>query len=139
MPMLDSRTTRNVVSFATLAMAAAIVIARPYISLAAAWALLVIFIGFAVVATLAYWRAIGEVAREGQKTAWFWGGIIGAAVAMTLATIPAVVPLIGAVIDWIDTSASVINASFVAGMIWMFAAQMIGFTIYWAFWWIARR
>lgn len=32
---------------------------------------------WAVIATLAYWRAIDELAREAHKSAWFWGGSIG--------------------------------------------------------------
>ncbi len=136
---IQTRKTRRLVGLASLALALTIFIGRAYIPTPVAWAIFLAVLALGAIWTRAYWRHIGEVARDGQKTAWLWGGILGLGAAIFLMAIPAAYPLIGATIDWVDTSPGIVNASFVAGVLWAFAAQMIGFALYWAYWWIAKR
>ena len=136
---IQTRNTRRLIGVASLLAGAAFLLARPYISTSVAWTLFVACFALFALWIPAYWRSIGEVARDGQKTAWLWGGAIGMGVAIGLVGIPAVFPLIDAIIAWVATSPGVVNPSFVAGVLWVFAAQLIGFALYWLGWWIAKR
>ena len=139
MLMIQTRNTRRLVMLGALTSMLSILVFRSYLPDPAAWALLALGAALTVMWTLAYWIGIGEVARDAQKTAWLWGSLLGLIGAVMLATIPAVFPFIDAIIDWVDTGPGVVNASVVTGMLWVLAAQLIGFTIYWAGWWIAKR
>jgi hypothetical protein len=88
-----------------------------------------------------YWRNLDETAREAQKTAWFWGGTLsGVAALMAAAFVPAVQHWIhdraaGFTTDTLPAE----NAGFMTGVLFVVAAQSVGFILYWLGWWIARR
>lgn len=81
-----------------------------------------------------WWTKLDEVAREAQKFGWYWGGSAG-----ILAS--------GTVMILVDSGrmtapAFLLQAAsspFVAGAMMVLGAQMIGFVIVWAGWWLAHR
>ena len=96
-------------------------------ALAVAW-------GFAF--TLRYWRRIDEVAREGQKAAWFIGSI-----AAIIFTAPPMLYLRGAGAPQLAELVRSPDAPGVwFGLGWSLLAvgQVIGFLIAWGAWWLAR-
>lgn len=81
-----------------------------------------------------WWTQLDEVAREAQKFGWYWGGSAGIVVA-------------GTVMILVDKGAMTAPAfllqaastPFVAGAMMVLGAQMIGFVVVWAGWWLAHR
>jgi hypothetical protein len=81
-----------------------------------------------------WWKHLDEVAREAQKFGWYWGGSAGIVAA-------------GTVLILVDSGrmappAFLLQAAsnpFVAGGMTVLGAQMIGFVIVWAGWWLAHR
>lgn len=96
-----------------------------------------VLLGWAAVISLVvvrYWRLIDEAAREAQKSAWLWGGLIG----MCLALVGLKLNPLG-VVDLI-VPAGLDRASLLNRGAWILAfAQLAGFLLTWAFWWWRRR
>ena len=136
---IQTRNTRRLVGLASLVAAAAFVIGAPYFAPVILGFLFLLFFALCAVWIRSYWRDIGEVARDGQKTAWLWGGVIGAGLATLAMTIPPLYPFFDRMIALIASRPNVVDPSFVAGALWIFAMQIIGFTAYWACWWAAKR
>ena len=89
---------------------------------------LAIFASFIV-----YWRNIDEAAREAHKFAWFWGSVAGMLVVLPFAVV---------------TSAEHLVAMFgphspaewaLGGVMALLIAQMAGYGLVWAGWWLRQR
>ena len=94
-------------------------------------ALLAVAAGF--IASVVYWRNIDEAAREAHKFAWFWGGSGGLLVMPPLGfliTSDRLVTVMGqrSPGEWV-----------VFGMAAMLGAQIIGYGLVWAGWWLRQR
>lgn len=82
-------------------------------------------------------RVIDEAAREAHKTAWYWGGSGGmcvSGVVLILSTaepwrdiIARFVPVGGAPVDYMAAGAAL-----------LLVPMLIGYTLFWAWWWLAR-
>ncbi|MDR6626990.1 hypothetical protein [Caulobacter segnis] len=87
----------------------------------------------AVGSSIVYWRNIDEAAREAHKFAWFWGG--SSAMLLTLL----VALLVG------DTRLVAVMGQqspaewFSFGVTTVIAAQLIGYGLAWAGWWLRQR
>lgn len=87
-----------------------------------------------------YWmRSIDEAAREAHKSAWFWGGTAGMSaggVLVILATLPQAERLRFAAVfsDRTDPAAYMATGAFA-----MLTLMIIGYTLAWVWWWLARR
>jgi hypothetical protein len=95
---------------------------------------------WAGVFTWLYWRKLDEAAKEAQKFAWFFGGLLGVAV-----TAPVIVylRLTGAPFLTAMTADLAWHGQpgvYVAlGWISLALAEVLGFLLVWAGWWWARR
>ena len=102
---------------------------------AIATVLMIASLGFGVV----WMRSIDEAAREAHKAAWYWGGSGGMAlggVGIILSTLPGAESWrIPALLDGRTDPA----AYAAVGALGITLLMMIGYTIVWAWWWLARR
>jgi hypothetical protein len=86
---------------------------------------------------IVWWRRLDEAAREAHKFAWYWGGSAGmvvVAIAFNVLMAP---------------GSNIVTAEFLGadrprdlvaiGMAAVLLSQVIGYTVAWAGWWIARR
>ncbi len=91
----------------------------------------------AMVASVAWMRAIDEAAREAHKAAWFWGGCSGmavGAVGIVLATLPQ-----AEVLQFAAWNGRTDPAAYMAaGAFAMMMLMTLGYIIVWAWWWLAR-
>lgn len=83
--------------------------------------------------SVVYWRNIDEAAREAHKFAWFWGGVAGmmAMLPITVATsTERLVAMFGqhSPAEWA-----------IGGMMALLIAQMAGYGLVWAGWWLRQR
>lgn len=82
------------------------------------------------------WRSMDEAARDAHKSAWFWGGGAGAALAAFVVTV-----LTGpgadlfALIPAQDGPSGYLGF----GVLMTLILQLIGFVIVWAGWWLSKR
>lgn len=82
-------------------------------------------------------RVIDEAAREAHKAAWYWGGTAGLCVSGVGLILSSAGP-------WRDVIAGVLGAGadpidYVSlGAALMIAPMLIGYTLVWAWWWLAR-
>ncbi|MGA0607762.1 hypothetical protein ACO2Q0_17360 [Phenylobacterium sp. VNQ135] len=90
----------------------------------------------AVWLTRLYWLRIDEAAREAQKTAWFWGGSIGAVVGFALMMMQGARDLTFWGLVPPDASPIVFVQ---AGAFGVVLGQLAGFFIGWAIWWWRMR
>ena len=78
-----------------------------------------------------------EAAREAHKSAWYWGGTAGMAVggvAMVLSRLPQAASI------RIPTLGDPTPAGYAAtGAMMMLCLMLLGYTLAWAWWWLARR
>lgn len=93
-----------------------------------------------------YMRRLDEAAWAGQLVAWFWGGSLGAVIAVVAAAAPSPLnELIGggvtAMIARMDDSPPFVptDVAFGLGAAYVLLAQMVGFLVFWIGWWIAKR
>ncbi|MBJ7486004.1 hypothetical protein [Brevundimonas sp.] len=86
---------------------------------------------------VAWMRSIDEAAREAHKSAWYWGGTAGMAVGgvgVILSGLDQAEALRFAVSGRTDPAAYM-----AAGAMLMLLLMLAGYTIVWAWWWLARR
>lgn len=84
-------------------------------------------------ASILYWRNIDEAAREAHKFAWFWGGTVAM---MPMLAFGVFVSPERLVVMFGERS----PAEWVAGgMGALLIAQMIGYGLVWAVWWLRQR
>ena len=100
------------------------------------WLVLLLSLPVAVWLTLLYWRRIDEAAREAQKTAWFWGGSVGALLGLAgVVSWASDDPTLGGFLA-ADASPALLVQS---GAIGVLVGQTAGFFIAWAIWWWRMR
>lgn len=92
---------------------------------------LLIFAVFA--ASVVYWRNIDEAAREAHKFAWFWGGVGGLLLMLPIIVLVSperLVAMFGerSPADWLT-----------GGMMALLIAQLTGYGLVWAIWWLRQR
>lgn len=92
----------------------------------------------AVVVGTAWMRALDEAAREAHKSAWYWGGSAGLAVAgigIMLATMPwaAAYQPIPIAPGRDDPAAWMATGAFI-----MMVLMLAGYGVAWAWWWLSR-
>ncbi len=80
-----------------------------------------------------YWRNIDEAAREAHKFAWFWGGTGGMLVMLPLASLVSTERLVAVVgqrspSEWVAL-----------GFVSLLLAQLVGYGLVWAGWWLRQR
>ncbi|MFN3837275.1 MAG: hypothetical protein ACK4MI_06110 [Brevundimonas sp.] len=98
-------------------------------------AFLVVVMAAALAVSVWWWRRLDEASREAHKWAWYWGGsagmMLGLALVLTLATrnvdLGAFVAADTQPIDLI-----------MGGMMSILVFQVVGYTLAWAWWWLAR-
>ena len=93
--------------------------------------ILLIFAVFA--ASVVYWRNIDEAAREAHKFAWFWGGVGGLLLMLPIIVLVSperLVAMFGerSPADWLT-----------GGMMALLIAQLTGYGLVWAIWWLRQR
>jgi hypothetical protein len=86
-------------------------------------------------ASMAYWNAIDELAREAHKRAWFWGGSLGLGIGLGGLGIAALVEPFASL-----TFPDIAPVRLLAiGAAISFVFGLIGYAVAWAvFWWRAR-
>jgi hypothetical protein len=88
-------------------------------------------------ASAAWWRKLDEAARDAHKTAWFWGGTVGLAVAGILMVVLMAKGGEGA-LGFIQRDAGP-AVYVVLGTMLCIVPQMLGYAVVWAGWWLAKR
>ena len=86
----------------------------------------------------AWMGSIDEAAREAHKSAWYWGGTGGMAVAgvgVIMASLPQASSLTLVGINGRTDAA----AYMAAGAIGLLVLMMLGYGVAWGIWWLARR
>ena len=92
-------------------------------------------VGFAAlfVGSVVYWRNIDEAAREAHKFAWFWGGSMGLLAMLPISILISSERLVAVLGqrspgEWVAF-----------GMMSLLSAQLIGYGLVWAAWWLRQR
>lgn len=85
------------------------------------------------IASVAYWRNIDEAAREAHKFAWMWGGSTAMILALPspfLIGDASLIALMGqrSPTEWVAV-----------GIVVLIIAQLIGYGLAWAGWWLRQR
>ena len=84
-------------------------------------------------------RSIDEAAREAHKSAWFWGGCGGMAVAGVFIILASLPPVAAISIPSIFPGRSDPAAYAVTGAAALALLMTAGYTLAWAWWWWKRR
>ena len=98
-----------------------------------------VFLIAVMAATLAvsiwWWRRLDEAAREAHKWAWYWGGSAGMVVGLA-----AILTLTTRDVDLARFLPADANPGdmIVGGMMSILLFQLVGYTLAWAWWWLAR-
>ncbi|MFA4937812.1 hypothetical protein [Brevundimonas sp.] len=98
-----------------------------------------VFLVAVMAATLAvsiwWWRRLDEAAREAHKWAWYWGGSAGMVVGLA-----AILTLTTRDVDLARFLPADANPGdmIVGGMMSILLFQLGGYTLAWAWWWLAR-
>lgn len=100
------------------------------------WLVLLVSLVPAIWLTVLYWRRIDEAARDAQKTAWFWGGSIGAVLGFVVLMLQAGRDL--TLWGFLPPDASPIQL-LQAGAFGVVLGQLAGFLVAWAIWWWRMR
>jgi hypothetical protein len=87
-----------------------------------------------VLFTWRWWRLLDEVAREAHKFAWYWGGSAGMAAGGLLAILVEDRRIAAPLFEGPSPA-----DGFVAGVLTVMIAQLVGYTVAWAGWWWSRR
>lgn len=106
----------------------------------APWFFAIFILGFAILGvqwSWKYWQSIDEMARRAHLDSWFWGGSIAAIPVAGFATILFSFPEVE--FHLIDRLAATPSAAFGLGALVMYAALLLGYTIFWLIWWAKKR
>ncbi|ADG11332.1 hypothetical protein B7G68_14775 [Caulobacter segnis] len=85
------------------------------------------------IASVVYWRNIDEAAREAHKFAWLWGGSVAMLVVLALAFLVGDARLVA----WMGERSP--SGWVMFGVLSLTTAQMIGYGLVWAGWWLRQR
>ncbi|WP_295189744.1 hypothetical protein [uncultured Brevundimonas sp.] len=85
--------------------------------------------------TIWWWRRLDEAAREAHKWAWYWGGSAGMVIGLS-----AILTLTTRDVDLARFLPADVNAGdlIVGGMMSILLFQLVGYTLAWVWWWLAR-
>lgn len=103
-----------------------------------AFSAVILMVG-AIAVSVIWMRSIDEAAREAHKAAWFWGGSTGMALGgavIVLSLLPGAETL-DLPAFWAGRTDPAAYAA--AGASAMLLLMLVGYTIVWAWWWLARR
>ena len=81
--------------------------------------------------TLIWWQALDEAAQEAHRDSWLWGGTAGLAVSL--------VALVALTNYPHALSAFLGSKAFIAGWLFALVPFFVGYTVWWAAWWVKRR
>lgn len=95
-----------------------------------------LIIAFLLALTSFTWRSMDEAARDAHKSAWFWGGGLGVAVAGWAAS---VIMAPGVDFSALMPAVNAPQGYFGLGVLATMLLQLIGFVIVWAGWWLSKR
>ncbi|HEV2081653.1 MAG TPA: hypothetical protein VGR32_04280 [Brevundimonas sp.] len=84
---------------------------------------------------VAWWRSADEAVREAHKWAWYWGGSTGMAAAMGLFALSTW----GAIDVALPPLGSGPDDLIMTGIAFTVGAQIVGYAIAWALWWLRHR
>jgi hypothetical protein len=84
-----------------------------------------------------YWQSIDEMARRAHLDALYWGGCIG--IALFLPFIAPMMAFPEFKMALVENLAITSTHAFGLGAAAMYGAIMIGYTLYWLFWWAKKR
>lgn len=92
-----------------------------------------VFGGYAIAFTLAYWRRLDEAAREAHKWAWYWGGSLGIAPGFFFATFDGAIGRAA----WFgfNEPRELIEFGTLSIMLSMIACYLVA----WGVWWFRKR
>ncbi|WP_244286750.1 hypothetical protein [Caulobacter radicis] len=108
----------------------------------AVYALVAVALGVVAAMVLAFWlcvrwwRVADEAAREAHKWSWYWGGTAGLALAAVPFILLHTMPRIAEVLLPVGMSTP---QAVVFGMALLGGFQLVGYGLFWAGWWLARR
>lgn len=89
------------------------------------------------------WKRLDESGREAHKFAWFHGGGLGLLAAMLAVMAVFFIPAGGRLVDGLISSWASKwppgQGGFALGVLVAAIAQIVGYAIVWAGWWMARR
>lgn len=84
-------------------------------------------------ASIIYWRNLDEAAREAHKFAWFWGATSGMLAMLPIAALVSPERLVAVLgqrgpAEWVAV-----------GFVSLLIAQLVGYGLVWAGWWLRQR
>lgn len=85
----------------------------------------------------AWMQVIDEAAREAHKAAWYWGGTGGMCVGGVGLILASGGPWREVIAGWIGAGGAPIDYV-AAGATLMLLPMLVGYTLVWAWWWLAR-
>jgi hypothetical protein len=104
------------------------------------WALFIVTIAAAILAMiwgLKYWRAIDEMAKRAHLDAFYWGGSIAWCFLIPFGIIP--LKFKSFKLEPIENLANSDTQAFAWGICFAVGMTLIGYTIFWLFWWAKKR
>lgn len=87
----------------------------------------------ALIPSIIYWRNIDEAAREAHKFAWFWGGSCATLLVLPLAFLVGDIRLVA----WMGQRSP--SEWVLFGVMSLTIAQLAGYGLAWAGWWLRQR
>ena len=85
------------------------------------------------------WQMIDETAREAHKSAWFWGGSFGAFIGLLAFVFWVRLDPVHSAKLWLGVPPHQAFALVLMGVVGIVLAQVVGYAIAWAMWWLRRR
>jgi hypothetical protein len=87
--------------------------------------------------SIKYWKSIDEMAKRAHLDAFFWGGSISWYFVGPFAALPLAVPEMK--LTWIEGFDLSSTHAFALGIGTAIGATLIGYTVFWLFWWAKKR
>lgn len=100
-------------------------------------------VAWAFAFALLHWHRIDESSREAHKFAFFWGAGFGLVLAVFAVPLAGSTPAAGDLLDRIVAASYPRlpegRAGFTIGVIFTAVAQMVGWMVVWAAWWMTKK
>jgi hypothetical protein len=84
---------------------------------------------------LMWWRSADEAVREAHKWAWYWGGSAGIAFVMILFVLSSWDVIVLNIPPYDESP----NGLLLSGVALTLGAQLVGYLVAWAAWWLRHR
>jgi hypothetical protein len=84
-----------------------------------------------------YWKSIDEMAKRAHLDAFFWGGSVAWYFVVPFAALPLAFPDMK--LTWIESFNLSSTHAFAWGIAAAIGATLLGYTIFWLFWWARKR